>query len=244
MRILVLGRCDTVASILPARCVHDGVLTRGGPSASAFHVKRVVAPVDTVKSHLSPILAPGVADVPELLAGLLIGAPPDNRDDVSCESVVLGIGRGEDASFVFMERTSVHVARDRAARVDLFHHVVLPGDLAVLSDGSIGESIKLTAEAATRRERGASAAGVDSRACPVASAAYSLCALGGARRVLHASLVRDEASVLNELIRSGVRSSVTRASSVCPTVQDELNGEVDVNALSLAVNLDAVGKGG
>jgi hypothetical protein len=41
-----------------------------------------------------------------------------------------------------------------------------------------------------------------------------------------------------------VRSSVTRASSVCPTVQDELNGEVDVNALSLAVNLDAVGKGG
>ena len=56
-----------------------------------------------------------------------------------------------------------------------------------------------------------------------------------------AGIVGDEASLLNELVGSSVVASMTRAGHFCSTIENELNGKINIIAFAIASNLDAIG---
>ena len=74
--------------------------------------------------------------------------------------------------------------------------------------------------------------------------AEALLALLRACQVRHAGLVRDEALVLDELVRARVVAPVAGAGLVGAAVEDELDAEVDVEALAAPRDLDPVREAG
>jgi hypothetical protein len=56
------------------------------------------------------------------------------------------------------------------------------------------------------------------------------------------SIVRNISRTLNEFIGTGMVSTMTRSSHIGSTIQNELNGKIDVVSLSLASNFDAISK--
>mmetsp|Transcript_11745 Transcript_11745/g.24029 ORF Transcript_11745/g.24029 Transcript_11745/m.24029 type:complete len:240 (-) Transcript_11745:36-755(-) len=157
-----------------------------------------------------------------------------------CVFVIARIGGGEDSSLVLVQGTCIDVARDGAASVDFRQEVLLSIHFAILFDGCVREDVYFAAEPSAGREGVASPASVHRGAAPVTMRTKSLAALGTASSVLHASLVRHKARVLDELERSGVRATVTAPSHVRSAVQYELNSKIDVDSLPLPVDLDAV----
>ena len=74
--------------------------------------------------------------------------------------------------------------------------------------------------------------------------AEALLALLRACQVRHAGLVRDEALVLDELVRARVVAPVAGTSLVGAAIEDELDAEVDVEALAAPRDLDPVREAG
>ena len=73
--------------------------------------------------------------------------------------------------------------------------------------------------------------------------AESLTRIGRACNVRLTSIIGDEAVVFDELISTSVIPSVAGTSSTTSTVEDVLDGKVDVHALSFTSNLDTIGEG-
>lgn len=71
-------------------------------------------------------------------------------------------------------------------------------------------------------------------------------AVGRVRRTGQVGLtgiVGDEPLFLNKFIGASVTASMTRACRVSPTIENELNGEINFIARGVASNLDAIGQG-
>jgi hypothetical protein len=56
----------------------------------------------------------------------------------------------------------------------------------------------------------------------------------------YSRIIRNEPIVLNELIKPRATSTITRASNICPAIQNILNGKVDIASLGVPSNFDAV----
>merc|ERR1719231_617982 len=190
------------------------------------------AELDAHVAHLAPELAPRVAHDP-------VGIAPAHDGDNVVDALALVVG---DAAGVFEDGAGVDAARDGAALVDLLLHGVLARDGAVLRDGDVGVLAEADA-LALGREGGARARDVLGLAGPVARAAQALLGLRGARDVGLRGLVRDaRAGLLRDLVEPLVRAvdgaAVARVD--VGAVQDMLDGDVDVDALGTARDLDAV----
>ena len=126
----------------------------------------------------------------------------------------------------------------------ILRHGVGATDGAVLGDGGVGVLGEADA-LATRREGRARARDVLGGARPVAGAAEALLGLLGAGHVGLLRLVGDACARLGELVNPLVRAidapAVARANVA--TVEHVLHRQIDVDALALARNLDAVAQG-
>lgn len=152
---------------------------------------------------------------------------------------------GGDASGVLEDLGGVDTAADGSAGVYLLLHGVLSRDGSVLGDGGVGEL--LDGEALALGVESAAGAGlVHGSAAEVGVGAEALVRLGGACEVGVAGLVGDTGSLLglglDPLVGSSDGSAVAAADVTA--VQDVLHGEVDVDALGLAGDLDAVTESG
>jgi hypothetical protein len=112
----------------------------------------------------------------------------------------------------------------------------------ILGNGGVGEEINLGTLSTHSTKGVACLASIGGVAGRVNLVTESFGTLGRARQIRTASVIGDVASVLDKLIGTSVISTVARSSSLGSTVQYELDGKVDIVALSLAGNLDAIGK--
>merc|ERR1719399_2007837 len=149
-----------------------------------------------------------------------------------------------DAAVVLEDGRRVDATRDRPARVDFLRHRVRTLDGAVLGDGGV----RVLGEAPANAGRGKGAARLGDvlcRARPRARLADALRRLGRARQVGVLRLIRDaRAGRLRDLVQPLVRARhrTTVAAAHLTTVEDVLHRKVDVDALGLASDLDAVPK--
>ena len=227
-----------VASVLVAGDVDLGPSLGGGPVAARGLNAEVLAAAlgDTEVAHLSPVLTPGVAHDPVLLGVLL--TPAHNGDGVVSSAAA---ARG-NASVVGEDLGRVDTAPDRATCVDLLHHVLLAGHGAVLGDGGVGVHRDGCAEAARRGEGGAGAADVVGLAGGVDVSAEALLGVARACQVGVAGVVHNTARLLRDP-RVGSSDGPSVARPGVAAVEDVLHSEVDVDALRLACDLDAVAQG-
>jgi hypothetical protein len=56
------------------------------------------------------------------------------------------------------------------------------------------------------------------------------------------SIIGNISSSLNEFVGTGVVSTMTRSSQIGTTIQNKLNGKINIISLSLATNFDAIRK--
>lgn len=63
-----------------------------------------------------------------------------------------------------------------------------------------------------------------------------------ASNVGHAGIIRDITSLLDEFVGGSVISSVTGSGVVASAIENELDAQVDVIALSVSCNFNAVSK--
>mmetsp|Transcript_24948 Transcript_24948/g.77571 ORF Transcript_24948/g.77571 Transcript_24948/m.77571 type:complete len:298 (+) Transcript_24948:530-1423(+) len=158
---------------------------------------------------------------------------------------MVGVGAHfrRDARGVLPEGVRVDAAGDGPAAVDLLHHRVLARDGAVLRDGRV----RVVRQAHALLPEGAASHGhVRRRALPVRATAHAVLDLAGASKVRLCGHVGDAAALgvgdgLEPLVRA-VDGAAVAGAHVC-AVEDVLDGELDVRALGLARNLDAVAKG-
>mmetsp|Transcript_11730 Transcript_11730/g.26759 ORF Transcript_11730/g.26759 Transcript_11730/m.26759 type:complete len:287 (-) Transcript_11730:227-1087(-) len=209
-----------------------------GPRALILDKERALGHPDI--AHLTPVLAPRVAHNP-VEALRRVRAPADNGDDV-IDALAHGL---DDALLVVEERLGVDAARDGPALVDLLHHGISPADGAVVGDRGVGVVGEASAGATLLGEAAAGACDVHRLAGGVHIGAEALLRVVGAGKVGLGGLVADARAFLRDRVQPLVRavdgSPVAGADTAA--VQEVLDSEVNVDALALAGNLDAIAQG-
>lgn len=229
---------DAVASIFVAV---DLVVALGGsevidsgPGTFLLEMKGTESDSDVAK--LAPVLTPGVANDPVLFRTFL--APTNDRDNmVNRFTSHLG-----DASGVLKNGCSVNTAADRTTSHNLLLHGISAAYGTILSDGSVGILLKFRAEAAVGREGGASASNVGGGALPVAMGTKAFSGFGAAGHVRVRGLIRNTGTRGRDLTKPLIDTSnrATMARSNIGTVENVLDGEVNVNSFSSTGNLDTI----
>mmetsp|Transcript_45725 Transcript_45725/g.76200 ORF Transcript_45725/g.76200 Transcript_45725/m.76200 type:complete len:215 (+) Transcript_45725:852-1496(+) len=137
-------------------------------------------------------------------------------------------GSWEGTLTVFLKRRCVDRAGDRSSCVDLFHHVLLPFEHPVLSNGRVREILDFAAGPSLIRVRVAGPADVDrfARVIPMRTSAFL--ALCRARFIRQAAFVRNIPRLLDELVQARGRTPVARTRDSRATVQYELARRNDV----------------
>ena len=207
------------------RLLSPGVL-RSGPGAVALDGDVVGATADAEETILTPVLTPGVADEPVLLAILLtVTNDGDVVDDVEVASVIT-----VDATSVFLEGVGDgNTASNGTSLVDLLHHSLLARDHAVLLNTV--HKVLVGDEAGLAR---------------VAVAAH---VHGGADlTVVETTGTIDGASLISDLVvghpGEGVVGLTTVATQVSRLARDDdLWGDVDVGPGCLTGDLYTIGDG-
>lgn len=231
---------DTVLAILTAGEVVDREATRSRPGDLAFNAQQVLTRRKTHVTHLTPVLTPAVAHDPVLLS--LLGTPSNNTDNMVGTLRVFRLGK--DATTVLDNRLGVDRRRDRSTnedlRLDVLHDILVHLDHSVLGNRRVGEVINLRALTTHTRKGIASTTNVVRLAGRVELGTKSLTRVLRTGQIAHASIVGHESLVLNELVRRRVVSSVTRPGRLGAAVENVLDAEIDVVALAIAGNLDAI----
>ena len=201
------------------RLLSPGVL-RSGPGAVALDGDVVGATADAEETILTPVLTPGVADEPVLLAILLtVSNDGDVVDDVEVASVIT-----VDATSVFLEGVGDgNTASNGTSLVDLLHHSLLARDHAVLlntvHEVLVGDEAGLARVAVTTHSH--------SRA--------DLTVVKTATKI-------DGACLISDIVVSDPLKSVNRLTTVATHVSrltgnDDLRRDVDIGPGSLTGDL-------
>lgn len=204
-----------------------------------FNGQGVVTGINVEVTHLSPVFSPAVANNPVVAASRFIESPSDNRDDVIDRTGFRGI---KNTTLVVQKRLSINTTSDRSTSIDLSHHVLHAGHATVFGNGHVREEINVDALATVAGEGGAGTANVFLGAGPVTIRAKTFGGFAGAGSVLLAGVVWDVARFMDELVGTQSRSSVAGTSDFVTTVQNVLDGEIDINSLAVTGNLDTIGQ--
>mmetsp|Transcript_80414 Transcript_80414/g.127006 ORF Transcript_80414/g.127006 Transcript_80414/m.127006 type:complete len:381 (-) Transcript_80414:46-1188(-) len=188
-------------------------------------------------AHLAPVLAPGVAHDP-VHAVLGISAPADHRDHV-VHALALGL---DDARLVVQQGIGINAAADGSAVEDLLHHGVGTRNGAVVCDGGVGVVAQAGAWATLLGEAAAGASHVFRLAGGVHMRAEALRGIGRAGDIGILGLIADSCALLGEFLQPLVRAihSAALAAANTSAVQQVLHRQVDVHAVALARDLDAI----
>jgi hypothetical protein len=127
------------------------------------------------------------------------------------------------------------------SRLDI---VLVKINQTILGDSRIWKVINLSTSPSHPGKSITSAARVGLAASGVNIATKSILGFLTARHVGHASVVGNISSFLNKLKGRGVVTTMTRSGRLRTTVENKLNTQVNVIALALAGDLDAVTKTG
>ena len=246
--VLFVG--DTVATVLVAGIIGSGEALWDNPGNLAFNAQQVLAHFQAHVSHLTPVLSPTVSDDPVLGSSLWVETPTSEGDNVVGALRMLRFR--ENATSVFDNWLCVNGSSHRSSSQDLSHDFVASSLLVfvvivnqtILGNGSIWKVINLGALSTHTAKSVAGFARVRSVASRVNLVTESFRTFRRASQVGIASIVGDIANVLDELVSTGVVSTMARSGIFRSTVQNELDAEVDVITLSLASNLDTVSKAG
>mmetsp|Transcript_973 Transcript_973/g.1605 ORF Transcript_973/g.1605 Transcript_973/m.1605 type:complete len:200 (+) Transcript_973:610-1209(+) len=121
--------------------------------------------------------------------------------------------------------------------IALLHH-------AVFGDCRIGKHVNLRTSAAHTSKGITRATNVTVATGRIELSTKALRRILTARHVCQTGIVRDVSRLLDKLIRGSVVSTITTAGHFGPAIENELNTEIDIIALTVAGNLDAIGEGG
>mmetsp|Transcript_12128 Transcript_12128/g.25678 ORF Transcript_12128/g.25678 Transcript_12128/m.25678 type:complete len:367 (-) Transcript_12128:150-1250(-) len=245
-RVHILFGVDAVGAIFVTGIISGREFSRNGKCNFALDSEQILSHFQSHVSHFTPVLTPAVADNPVLCSAVGIGSPSHDGDDV--------VGRfrvtffAVDPTSVFHDGFRIDCCGNRTTCVDLGHDFVnrcllvvgVVIDEPVLGYGGIGKVIQGHTLASHASKGVAGLAGVQSGAGGVDFSAEPIGGLGAAGNVGGAGVVRHVSGLLNEFIGAGVVSTVARSGHFCAAVQDKLDAQVDVVALGLAGNLDAV----
>lgn len=118
------------------------------------------------------------------------------------------------------------------------------GDRAVLGDGGVGVIVEGPALSSVGEEGTAGTTGVHGGACGVDVLAEAFVGIVRAGQIGLAGVKWNRATILNKLINTSMRSSITRSRHIPGAVQNVLNAQIDVVAGAIAGDFDAVREGG
>lgn len=104
----------------------------GGPGALGLDGDVVDALANAEEALLTPVGAPGVSNVPELLT--VFGFTPTDNADFMSSRQVASVVTVDAASVVIQGLRNGNRAGDGAALVDFLHHLLLAADWAELVD--------------------------------------------------------------------------------------------------------------
>jgi len=173
----------------------------------------------------------------------MVGSESSNGDDVIDLTLDLF---SPDATFILQNRVGVDTAGNGTASVNLSHKFLFASDFSVLSDRGVGEDINLGAEATLFTEGITGFADVDGLAGVVVAGALAV-TFGGlcaACFVNLAGFIRNVTRLLDEFIDTSVGTTVATTGNLGGTVENVLDGQVDVGSYSTASDLDTIGKRG
>ena len=154
----------------------------------------------------------------------------------------------EDTASVLDNGFSINGSCDRTTNVDFRHDfvdsclniILVKINQTILGDCGIWKVINFSTGASHTGKGITSAASVGLAASGVNIATKSILGFVTARHVGHTGVIRDISGLLDKLKGRGVVTTMTRSGSLGTTVENELNTQVNVIALALAGNLDAV----
>mmetsp|Transcript_6451 Transcript_6451/g.11501 ORF Transcript_6451/g.11501 Transcript_6451/m.11501 type:complete len:209 (+) Transcript_6451:621-1247(+) len=151
----------------------------------------------------------------------------------------------DDATFVVDNGFGVDSSRHGSSRKHLrlnFVHLVHRKEIigTILGNGCIGKYGNSSTCPSISGKGITGATRVHGRAGRVHMRTESIVRLGGTRRVWHARVIRNKPIFIDKVIRATGRTSMTRSSDLCATIQDKLNGQINFFSLGLSCNLDAI----
>lgn len=133
-----------------------------------------------------------------------------------------------------------HRSTDKDLRHNVGHDIVIQINQAVFCHGRIGEVINFTAFPSHTRKGITSATRVQRRARRIHQGTKAIRRFLAASHVRHTRIVRNVSLILNEFVRRRVVSTVTASGLIAAAVENVLNGQVNVIALTQAGNFDAI----
>jgi hypothetical protein len=155
---------------------------------------------------------------------------------------------GKDATRILDNGFRVNRGRDRTThkelRLNCVDDVFIQINHAVLDDGRVGKVINFGTRSSHTGKGIARAAGIGRRTRRVELGTKSFRRFFTARHVRHAGIVRNVSHLFNEFVRLRVVSSVTRSGCFGTAIENVLNAQINIVALTQTSNLDAIGETG
>merc|ERR1719313_579005 len=217
------------------------VAARDSPGALGLNLERSEGNPDV--THLTPVLTPRVTHNPVALVGFLVLSPTNNRNDMVNASASIR----DNALLEVEEWHSIDSTGNWASVVDFLHHGILAGDGAIVRNGDVRVAAEASAATTFLVKAATSSGNVQRIAGEVGVRAEAFLGLRGAGEVWVGSLVAHTSACLlrdlmDPLVCTVNGSSMARANT--STVEDMLDGKVDIDALGPTGNLDTISKGG
>ena len=223
---------------------------RVGPRAGVLDAEVVLMHADLGKTLVSPVGTPGVAQPPVLGVAVLVKTPTDNAQNVvghrqkgllleNLARVGRNRGRGTECLQLI---GGINAASQGAACEDLGLQLVGIGQLlssGVVIAAAVGTAVLVDSVLAVRFDGSAVRRSVRAGAAVLADAVGLALAIDGL--VVLARLVRD--AVLLDVVEH-TADVTTFATAASTTVDEHLGSQDSVNALSIVLDLQAVGQTG
>lgn len=220
----------TIGGVFIAGNIGNGKGSGSRPRDFRFNPQSIVPHDNAEIGHFAPIGTPRVAADPiRRLRGLVV-PPTDDRDNV-IDHHIPNRSIIEYSAFVIQEGFRIDAGSNGSARVyfrlNLRNHsgesIRIIGIGTVFCNGGIGKLF----DRETLSRGIASAADIDGRARSIHMRTKAIGRVITARNVGHTGLVRNKTGfLLNVLVYTSCRSSVTRTSSLTSAIQNILNGQV------------------
>ena len=152
----------------------------------------------------------------------------------------------KDSSLIFDNGFGInggrHGTADQNFRHDFFHDIVVHVNHTVFCNSGVGEIINFGTGTSHTGKRVAGAASVGGTARSINLGAESIRRVFTTSQISHAGIIGNISHLLDEFIGTSMVTPVARSGFLSPAVQNVLNTQINIIALSQASDLDAVRK--
>mmetsp|Transcript_4698 Transcript_4698/g.6337 ORF Transcript_4698/g.6337 Transcript_4698/m.6337 type:complete len:307 (+) Transcript_4698:202-1122(+) len=218
----------TVTSIFVTRVVRNSEMSGCSPCNFTLNAQSIVTSNDTYVTHLTPVLSPRVANDPILVTTFGILAPSNDRYNV-IHHLMPELGVPHNTTLIVNNWLSIDSRRNRSSSINLglnSIHIVARND-TVLCNSRIREGCNLDA-VNVLREATTGTTSIKATAGSINISTETLLRISTAGDVRLARIKRNVTNALYKLIGTCTRSTVARTSNLRATVENKLNGKINL----------------